>query len=354
MSLESGCKSEISSKYTWWSVKFLESFPALPAVHHRHQVRLLPKGLSAGISSSLYLFGVFPECRALDKYLSLPAVCRRRQVRHLPGICCGQLSCQLFLYMVSVLLEHLQQLYFPLGQPSLPPAVLISCKSLVPAACSQPPPSPPPVNPPPLSRCKALLKAGCMSDISSEDTWWSLRLLESFPVLPAVHRCHQVRLLPKGLLDMGLNFLVLWGVSTTQSSDQVFVAACSPPPPPSPPPPERYTTCMPRKMQLSVCLSLEGSALTQCLPLRAVRRRFQVHHLPGVHCGKTSCQCLLYPTSPQASCAYFGNYNPDSLALTATCCNYDLSAPDTRCLQPAATKPATSKSATTSEVQSVA
>ena len=92
-----------------------ESFPALPAAHHRYQVRLLPKGLSAWISSSLHLVGVFPECRALTKYLSLPAVRRRLQVRHLPGMCCGQLSCQLFLYVVSVLLEYFQQLYFPLG-----------------------------------------------------------------------------------------------------------------------------------------------------------------------------------------------------------------------------------------------
>ena len=112
--------------------------------------------------------------------------------------------------------------------------------------------------------------------------------------------------------------------------------------------------CMPRKMQLSTCLSLEGSALTQCLLLRAVRRRLQVRHLPGVHCGKTSCPCLLYSISPRASCAYFGNYTPDLSALTATCCDYDLSAADACCLQPAATKPATSKSAATSEVRSVA
>ena len=40
-----------------------------------------------------------------------------------------------------------------------------------------------------------------------------------------------------------------------------------------------------------------------------VRRRLQVRHLPGVHCGETSCHCVLDLMSPQASCAYVSNLN---------------------------------------------
>ena len=50
------------------------------------------------------------------------------------------------------------------------------------------------------------------------------------------------------------------------------------------------------------------SQVAQSFPvLPAVRRRLQVRHLPGVHCGETSCHCVLDLMSPQASSAYVSN-----------------------------------------------
>ena len=67
-----------------------------------------------------------------------------------------------------------------------------------------------------------------------------LILFKSSPVLPAVHRRRQVRLLLKGTLAGPLKFFTaICVVPRMQCSDQLSVAACSPPPPPSPPPP-RY------------------------------------------------------------------------------------------------------------------
>ena len=150
------------------------------------------------ISGSSLPFVLFQECSALTRYLSLPAVHRRLQVHHLPGMCCGQQgNLQWSWSQPGSFCNSITSFTSDLLAVSAA-CCTACCKSLVPAACRHLPgqPSLPPVNPPPLFRCKALLKAGCKSEISSEDTRWSLKLLDFFPVLPAVHCRLQVHHLP--------------------------------------------------------------------------------------------------------------------------------------------------------------
>ena len=106
---------------------------------------------------------------------------------------------------------------------------------MCPGVCSPPPPpSPPPPSPPPPPKCEAMLKAGCKSNTSAE-RMVILKLLDSFPDLPAV-RLRQVHLLPKGMSTKKCSRLFVF---RRQCSDPIYAAACSPSPPPSPPPP-RY------------------------------------------------------------------------------------------------------------------